>query len=292
MPIPSSQPLAEVFGFPIQNTGKRATHFRTNRLCPFGNIVPNCTKDKVESPLGVCSVLCKNGDKVITCPVRFREDWLIINNAATFAFGSHAKWTSLSEIRLVDSDGQSAGNIDYVVVEYDERTGKVLDFASVEVQGVYISGNLRNCFEEYVKNPSSGFNWTGKNYPHPDFLSSSRKRLIPQMLYKGGIFKYWGKKQCVIIQESFYNTLPILSEVPKEKADIAWFLYDLVLDESDNQYHLTLVRTVYTEFSQALSQIITPKPGNIHNFVELLQDKLDEKKSTSPEKPNTIMDIL
>lgn len=287
-----SHPLAEVFGFPINNEGKRASHFRKNRLCPFGNIVPNCTKDKVEAPLGVCSVLCGEGNKVITCPVRFREDWIIVENAAAFAFGNCKNWTSLSEIKLLDSEGQSAGNIDYVVVKYDKKTQRILDFASVEVQGVYISGNLRNSFEAYIRNPRPNFVWNGKNFPHPDYLSSSRKRLIPQMLYKGGIFKAWGKKQCVVIQESFYKTLPALTEVPMEKADIAWFLYDLVFDKTDNQYHLTLVRTVYTEFSQALNQIITPKPGNIHNFVELLQEKLESKQSVSPEKPKTIMDIL
>ena len=285
-------PLAEVFGFPIQNESNRAVHFRKNKLCPYGNIVPNCTKDKVEAPLGVCSVLCGDYSKVITCPVRFREDWIIVENAAKFAFGDNADWSSLSEIKLLDSDNQSAGNIDYVVVRYDRLTGKILDFASVEVQGVYISGNLRNCFEDYMRHPSSAYKWNGKNFPHPDFLSSSRKRLIPQMLYKGGIFKAWGKKQCVVIQESFYNTLPELPVVSKEEADIAWFLYDLILDETDNQYHLTLVRTVYTEFSQALTRIITPKPGNIDTFVELLQEKFDEKHTTSPEKPKTILDIL
>lgn len=287
----ANHPLAEVFGFPIENEEKRAQHFRNNKLCPYGNIVPNCTKDKVEAPLGVCSVF--NGDdKVITCPVRFREDWIIVENAAKFAFDKDAAWTSLSEIRLNDSDGQSAGNIDYVVVSYDKLTGKILDFASVEVQGVYISGNLRNSFEEYLKNPSVDFAWKGKNYPHPDYLSSSRKRLIPQMLYKGGIFKAWGKKQCVVIQESFYKTLPDLPEVPMEEADIAWFLYDLVLDEAEKQYHLTLIRIVYTEFSQALTKVITPKPGNIDQFIEVLQGKLDEKQSVSPEKPKTLFDIL
>jgi len=285
-------PLAEVFGFPIQNESKRAEHFRKNKLCPYGNIVPNCTKDKVEAPLGVCSVLCGDDSKVITCPVRFREDWIIVENAALFAFGENADWSSLSEIKLLDSDNQSAGNIDYVVVRYDRATGKILDFASVEVQGVYISGNLRNCFEDYMRHPSPTYCWNGRNFPHPDFLSSSRKRLIPQMLYKGGIFKAWGKKQCVVIQESFYETLPELPIVSKEEADIAWFLYDLILDENDNQYHLTLVRTVYTEFSQALTRIITPKPGNIDNFVELLQEKFDERHTTSPEKPKTILDIL
>lgn len=281
------QPMAEVFGFPIENETKRAQRFRKNKLCPYGNIVPNCTKDKADAPLGVCSV-CHNDNKVITCPVRFREDWIIVENAAKFAFSPGSSWTSLSEIKLLDIDGASAGNIDYIVVSYDPVTHEILDFASVEVQGVYISGNLRNAFEAYMRHPSSDFEWNGKNQPHPDYLSSSRKRLIPQMLYKGGIFKSWGKKQCVVIQESFYKTLPELPEVPKEDADIAWFLYDLILDPSDNIYHLTLVRTVYTEFSRALSVVTTPKAGDINQFVNLLQSKLDEKQVVSPEKPKTI----
>lgn len=80
-----NNPLSEVFGFPIINETEKANRFRTNKLCPFGNIVPNCTKDKASDPLGVCSI--NHGDNhVITCPVRFREDWLIIEEAAKFAF--------------------------------------------------------------------------------------------------------------------------------------------------------------------------------------------------------------
>lgn len=281
------QPMAEIFGFPINNETERALRFRKNKLCPYGNIVPNCTKDKADAPLGVCSVL-HNENKVITCPVRFREDWIIVENAAKFAFPAGAAWTSLSEIKLTDKNGASTGNIDYIVVSYDPLTHKILDFASVEVQGVYITGNLRNAFEEYMRNPSSDFKWTGKNIPHPDYLSSSRKRLVPQMLYKGGIFKTWGKKQCVVIQQSFYNTLPKLPEVPKEQADIAWFLYDLIYNPQDNMYHLTLVRTVYTEFSRALKAITTPKAGDVNTFVNLLQAKLDEKQEIAPEPPKTI----
>lgn len=286
----ATQPMAEVFGFPINNVSKRAKHFRECRLCPYGNVSPNCTKDKADAPLGVCSIL-HNDDKVITCPVRFREDWIIIENAAKFAFPVGTKWTSLSEIKLVDCNGQSAGNIDYVVVSYDESTGRIVDFASVEVQGVYISGNLRNAFEGYIKAPSPDFVWNIK-HPHPDYLSSSRKRLVPQMLYKGGIFKSWGKKQCVVIQESFYNTLPELPEVPKEEADIAWFLYDLIYDEAENQYHLTLVRIVYTEFNEALNVVITPRAGDVEKFINVLQSKLDAKQSVSPDKPGTILEFM
>ena len=97
---------------------------------------------------------------MITCPVRFREDWSIIEDAARFAFPPEAKWTSLSEVKLNDIDGKPAGNIDYVIVRLDDD-GSVIDFVSVEVQGVYISGNLRNAFKNYIKNPSPDFKWDG-----------------------------------------------------------------------------------------------------------------------------------
>ncbi len=51
------QPMAEVFGFPIDNNSEAAIRNRKKRLCPFNNKVPNCTKDKAQDPLGVCSVL-------------------------------------------------------------------------------------------------------------------------------------------------------------------------------------------------------------------------------------------
>ena len=78
-------PLAEVFGFPINNESAEAHRYRQNRLCPFNNKIPNCTKDKARNPLGVCTVF--DGDNLaVTCPVRFREDWLIAEDAAAFFF--------------------------------------------------------------------------------------------------------------------------------------------------------------------------------------------------------------
>lgn len=282
----SNNPLAEVFGFPIINETVKAKRYRDKKLCPFNNKVPNCTKDKANDPLGVCSVF-HNNSPIITCPTRFREDWLIIENAAKFAFDESTKWTSLSEIRLIDKNGQSAGNIDFVLVAYNDN-GQLIDFASLEVQGVYISGNLRNPFDSYLNNPSGKFKWPlGYNSPKPDYLSSSRKRLIPQMLYKGGIFQTWKRKQTVALQKPFFNSLPKLPTVSKDKADIAWFLYDLVLDNSTKQYNLTLVDTVYTEFEASLFRITTPEPGEIENFINILQDRLDERlDGNSPDAPS------
>ena len=284
-----TNPMTEIFGFPPENIDKRASYYRENRLCPFFNRFPNCTKDKADDPLGVCSIN-HQGSKIITCPSRFREDWMILRNAAAFVWPKGTKWTSLPEIRLTDANGQSAGNIDYVLVSYD-TDGKILDFASIEVQGVYISGNLRNSFKEYMTNPSPDFSWNGKNYPHPDYLSSSRKRLIPQMLYKGGIFKAWGKKQCVVIQKSFFETLPSLPQVSKEQADIAWFLYDLDYSKTENQNHLVLKDIIYTEFKAALDKVIYTNPGKMSDFVNQLEGKLEERKVCPPET-HSVFELL
>jgi hypothetical protein len=128
------------------------------------------------------------------------------------------------------------------------------------VQAVYISGNVREPFEHYMKNPSKNgdMTWVGEpNYPSPDYLSSSRKRLAPQLLFKGGIFKEWGKKQAVAIDRGFFATLPKMKEVNASKSDLAWLVYDLELDKKQNIYKLARWRTVYTQFKPALLKLTT-----------------------------------
>ena len=277
------QPLAEVFGYPIDNQTPEAIRHREKRLCPFNNKVPNCTKDKANNPLGVCSVYEAN-TVAITCPVRFRQDWLIADDASTFFFPTDTKWTSLVEVRLNDKYGKSAGNIDVVMVSYDDK-GKITDFGSVEVQAVYISGNVRAPFEYYMQNPADRFNmdWTGKpHYPRPDYLSSSRKRLAPQLLFKGGILHAWKKKQAVVIHSGFFNTLPELTRVSPAEADLAWLVYDLNHDDRLNLYRLIKSETVYTKFEPSMRKITTAEPGSVDDFIGYLQSKLDEKLDNNP----------
>jgi hypothetical protein len=152
--VPPKHPLAEVFGFPTDNHSSEAQRHRRVRLCPYHNKVPNCTKDKVIDPLGVCAIYSESGEATITCPIRFREGWIITEDAASFFFPAGASWTSLTEIRLKDGNGLLAGNIDVVLVAYDER-GKMLNFGSLEVQAVYISGNVRNPFYHYMQNQTT-----------------------------------------------------------------------------------------------------------------------------------------
>src|SRR4030065_292942 len=218
------QPLAEVFGHLTTDLTEKADRYRTHRLCTFNNKVPNYTKDKAKDPLGVCSIYHEN-HPVITCPIRFREDWIITDHAASFFFEEGTPWSSLTEVRLNDSHGKSAGNIDVVLVAYD-NDGKVYDFGALEIQAVYISGNVCDPFEYFMKDTRrrASMDWSKEpTYPRPDYLSSSRKRLVPQLLFKGGILHSWKKKIAVALNKSFFANLPSLKRVSKSDADIAWF---------------------------------------------------------------------
>lgn len=274
-----NHPLAEVFGFPTTNLSPGAARYRANRLCPYNNISPNCTKSSVENPIGVCSVFGASGDAVITCPVRFRQDWQIATDAAAFFFPPGAAWYSMTEVRLNDASGKSAGNIDVVLVAYDS-VGRIMDYGALEVQAVYISGNVRTPFEHYMEDPTvrADMDWRGhRNPPRPDYLSSSRKRLAPQLIFKGGILNTWGRKMAVALNTGFYRTLPPLEEVDKSEADMAWFIYDLVHDSAQDRYQLQAHKTVYTKFETALLRITRSEAGDESAFLGKLQKELNRK---------------
>ncbi|MBF0317287.1 MAG: hypothetical protein HQL04_03860 [Nitrospirae bacterium] len=287
-------PLAEVFGFPITNQSDEAQRHRSGTLCPFHNRVPSCTKDKVNDPLGVCSIFDDDG-LAITCPVRFTEKNLIVSDAANFFFTPESSWTFLAEVKLNDKHGKSAGNIDLVLVSYDKKTGKVTDFGALEIQGVYISGNVIKPFVKYMQEYKTitTFDWThAKDYPGADYLSSSRKRLVPQLIYKGGILNTWNKKTAVVLHDAFFETLPELPEVDKEHADVAWCIYTLKEDTESNCFHLTKKKTVYTKFRQALDKIANAAPGNIDDFMKTLQKKLNEKINSQKASDASLIEEL
>ncbi len=147
------QPLAEVFGFPIDNFSPDAERHRRLKLCPYNNKSPNCTKSRAKNPIGVCSVLASDQQATITCPIRFREAWYMVEHAAAFFFPQGAQFTSLMEVPLNDKHGKSAGNIDVVLVSYDEG-GRLTGYGSLEVQAVYVSGTISTPFQHYMSDPT------------------------------------------------------------------------------------------------------------------------------------------
>lgn len=283
-----SNPLCEVFGFPVESMIETARSHRSNRLCPFHNPSgANCTKTSVTDPLGTCSIR-DAGKPVITCPVRFREGHAILTDAADFFFPGD-RFVSISEARLTGGDGKSAGNIDIVLASLSQE-GKVTDYGAIEIQAVYISGNVRGAFRNYMIDPAANYamDWPARNAPKPDYLSSSRKRLVPQLMFKGGILKAWGKKMVVVVQEAFFNQLPELQETDRSQADIAWLIYDLAPDEISQTYKLQRRAIRYTAFQATMDRISVPQVGNEQHFVNYLQRRIEARQLSSQPEPSAI----
>ncbi len=272
-------PLVEVFGYNVTDMSPEAARHREGRLCPFHNSSGlNCTKDSKTDPLGVCTVSHKDAP-AITCPVRFRQDKLIITDAARFFFPPSTPYLALTEVRLNDKNGKSAGNIDMVLVALD-KDNRIADFGALEVQAVYVSGNVKKPFKQYMSDPAAHANmeWPALGYPKPDYLSSSRKRLAPQLIFKGGILNSWGKKMAVAVHTPFFEQLPTLPKVDPINAEIAWFTYDLNLDAASNRYKLEAARTFYTSFQDALSAITIADAGDVSVFIKTLEQRIKRGK--------------
>ncbi len=281
-------PLAEVFGYPVSNMSQEAVNHRHGRLCPFHNSSGiNCTKSRATDPIGVCTIF--EGNKpVVTCPVRFREDFKIISDAADFFFPGE-RYVALTEAYLKDKYGKSAGNIDIVIAALNQH-GAISDFGAVEVQAVYISGNVKNAFKQYMQNPAANYNmeWPKRNYPSPDYLSSSRKRLAPQLIYKGGILQQWGKRMAVVVDDNFFSQLPRLKEANKTNADIAWMIYAFRHDKKSNRYVLDRKDIKYTKFSSALATITTPAIGNMNEFIKYREGRIKKGKIMGVPTPSEL----
>lgn len=287
MDLFEGNPLAEVFGYPASDFSEEARSARSNKPCPFNRKTPDCRKDRKDDPLGTCSIN-RDGEAIITCPTRFTEDWTIAKDAARFFFDPGDDYTILREYQLKDANGEVAGNVDLVLAKLDAGR-QVVDFGAVEVQSVYITGNMRDAFEHYMEDPTGrvGFDWsshleqTGGYYPSPDWRSS-HKRLFRQLVSKGSILNDLGKKQAVTIQRQFYESMPELSEVPSEEADMIWLIYDLIEDEKTGYPKLKRVDSFHTTHDLALEEIeYFETPDTDEPLREALQRKL-ERESDPP----------
>jgi hypothetical protein len=85
------------------------------------------------------------------------------------------------------------------------------------------------------------------------------------------------------LQTLFYEILPPLPECDKDKADMAFFLYDLLPENKTKRLTLKLNRIVYSNFAKALERISKFEVGSLSKFTDLLQKKLDTKLSGNSE---------
>lgn len=253
--------IGEIFGYASDDHTKRAWHDRDKKRCPFRDAP--CNKGNIDDPLGICS-FADGMRATVVCPNRFLEDNLIIRDAARLAFGEGVKAAAVPEVRVLMIPGpkpRKIGKIDFMLTALDAND-RPHDFAALEVQSVYISGeSIKPAFDSYLKHkrlPSDRFR-------RADFRSSAQKRLMPQLSLKVPIFRRWGKKFFVAVDDTFFEKLPGMREVDGlENSEVTWLVYGF--ERIGNRFAMSMKRAVFTHWDEvvaALREGIAPKPAEM-----------------------------
>lgn len=261
--------IAEVFGHPTGDFSSAARKARDRKWCPFRG--GPCNKGSLSDPLGICSF----GDEKragAVCPNRFLEGDRVFTDAGQVVFGRGAEVVVAPEIRILEIPGQRVrkiGKVDFILGRLD-RSGMVADFAALEVQAVYFSGkSIKDSFHKYLK--------TGKvpsgSERRLDYRSSAQKRLMPQLNLKVPVFRRWGKKFFVAVDELFFASLPIARTVETlDNSEVTWLVYPLA--KGRREYTLGEPKVHYTlweDVMAALREGKEPTPAEI--MAELTQKR-------------------
>lgn len=229
---------------------------------------------------GVCS-LNEGSYSYIVCPERFRADH-VFQGIVDHVFSEYdsPSWETFTEERIPTTQDKIAGNVDHVIAIHDN--GDLIDFAGVEVQATYFSGNAyRPEFYEYMEQVDAdgnpGYIPTGTR--RPDFRSCGDKRLIPQVRQKGDIFNNWGRKFAVILDTALWNYLPSMPD-PEGEPDFYFFVQRL--DDAGDHYNLVLDTVKETTYAQVIQRFEMDDEGrpSESRYEEDLRQKIQQRITT------------
>lgn len=254
--------ILEVFGYPTSLVTDEATKIRTEKWCRF--LGKKCNKDKEANPLGACTIY-SDSERVTVCPSRFLENDLIFRAVGKEAFGEGAKCAVFPEVKLLKdvNTGKKTGKVDFLIGEIHDNT--IVNFAAIELQGVYISGNIRDAFEKFLETGEQigGF--------RPDFRSSGPKRLMPQLENKVPVFRRWGIKFFVIVDTFFSEQLPMIKETSKGNSEVTWLICDYARE--GNIMKLNSISPKYTIFEDVQAALRTDIPPEKSEILGELREK-------------------
>ena len=261
---------AEIFGKGIENKSEDAQKMRARKFCPFRN--SPCTKVSKTDPMGICSY--SNGETAASvCPVRFLENNRIFEDAAKLAFGQGVPFAIFPEIKILKvtdaktNKEKKIGKVDYLIGKVE--SGRITDFAAVEVQAVYFSGEeMRTFFNNFMAGKTVKIE---DSYRGMDFRSSAQKRLVPQLQLKVPVFRRWGKKFFVVVDSMFFSELPKFSKTTEGNSEVTWLAYPI--KKTENDYKLQHPKVVHSEWDEIRNSLREGTPPDPNEIIRELQDK-------------------
>jgi len=300
--------IGEWFGFNLtQLSGEERRRFAAEVLKPKKERTPQpctfqarklgavCTKDG-----GVCSLRLysygthpdngravgipiegKQGDLRATCPHRFHDELDVFKWVGETILDDRDPLL-VSEVGFleagtsIDSEGgDDVGRIDMVLVGSTKPDGAPMNWAALEIQAVYFSGNaMKGEFEAFS---DAAVDWVvfPAGCRRPDYRSSGPKRLMPQLQIKVPTLRRWGKKMAVVVDRAFFDSIGEMDNVADlSNADIAWFI--VRFEEIEGQKRTRIVRDEvrYTTLERSVDGLTGGKPVPLRVFETRITDKI------------------
>jgi hypothetical protein len=265
--------VSEIFGYDVLDSSADAWGARDRKHCRFRN--SPCTKSSKTDPLGICSL--SDGNRAASlCPVRFLENDRIFKDAASIAFGDATTFGVFPEIRILEiasaDEGERSkkiGKVDFLIGKIE--SGRIIDFAAVEIQAAYFSGgSLRTVFQHFIDHKSVDGLDTRRR---PDFRSCAQKRLIPQLQLKIPVFRRWGKKFFVVVDSEFFTSLPVFPETTPSNSELTWLAYPI--EKIGAEFAMHDPRIIYSDWDEVQNSLREGKAPEPSEIVGELQAKLD-----------------
>ncbi len=257
--------IAEVFGHHVDNHTAAAWRDRERKWCPFQD--KKCTKDKKKDPLGICSLT--DGDHVTSlCPHRFVQDQRIFSEAARITWGDGVRVVPVPEVKILREEGRKIGKVDFLIAKLDDQN-KPVDFAALEVQAVYFSGNaLRPAMNEYLRTKLLPPDESRR----PDYRSSAQKRLMPQLRIKVPVFRRWGKRFFVVVDDLFFKALPKFRTVAPANTEITWLSFPI--SRVGDDYSIREPQVFYSVWDDVLDALREGEAPEPQEIIQELQRKM------------------
>jgi len=300
--------IGEWYGFNVtQLSADERRHFATENLLPKRERKPQpcpfqarkagaiCSKDG-----GVCSLrlysysahpehgravgvpaVGKQGDLRVTCPYRFHEALDVFKWVGETILGDPDP-KLVSEVGFLEagattdnSGGDDVGRIDMVLVSNKTVNGAPLEWAALEIQAVYFSGDaMKGEFQAYS---DATVDWTvfpaGRR--RPDYRSSGPKRLMPQLQIKVPTLRRWGKRMAVVVDRAFFDSIGEMDKVSDiSNADIAWFIVRLEEVEGGKRTRIVHDEVRYTTLERSVEGLTGGKPVPLPVFETRITEKI------------------
>lgn len=225
-----------------------------------------------------------------TCPYRFHERLDIFNWVGEIILGDPSP-SLVAEVGFLEADattdtagGDDVGRIDMVLVSNVTPDEAPMNWAALEIQAVYFSGDAMSAEFKAFNDPN--LNWV--TFPagqrRPDYRSSGPKRLMPQLQIKVPTLRRWGKKMAVVVDRAFFDSIGEMDNVADiSNADIAWFIVKFEEVQGEIQTRLVRDEIRYTTLERSVEGLTGGKPVPLPIFESRINEKIKVPVTTLPE---------